>query len=255
MQVYTHTRHKAIPRAARNTYRLGGKQHVPKEPLHFLLSVPCIWIYSSESRAQIIDSLGARVYIYRAAAVAVYQKFFRSPRRQFRMELVLFKFNEKRGSDCDKFRIRWRGNICIGKKASFDIHATFCSPPLFVCCATGRGGGAHRAKLGDRAQRVALATNSSRVHLVLLSESWAENKPCKLLFLFHSKPLTGVKFVLNTPRNSDQHFIPVNNFLLSHWQTRSTVNNVVIHLITRELINLNFQSSLEQLAGSATSQN
>jgi predicted DNA-binding protein (UPF0251 family) len=79
--------------------------HVPKEALHFPLSVPRIWIYSSESRAN--NRLSAQVYLSSCCCWCggCVPKIVPAPIS----EHVLFKFNEKEAARlCDKFRIRWR---------------------------------------------------------------------------------------------------------------------------------------------------
>jgi hypothetical protein len=132
--------------------------HVPKEALHFPLSVPRIWIYSSESRAN--NRLSAQVYLSSCCCCwcgGCVPKIVPAPIS----EHVLFKFNEKEAARlCDKFRIRWRGRdeaIFALERKRLLIHATFCSPPLFVWAGAHRKREtARRAKLCDRAQRAAL---------------------------------------------------------------------------------------------------
>lgn len=86
-------------------------------------------------------------------------------------ELVLFKFNEKRLRQVPN-KMESEAIFALERKRLL-IHVTFCSPPLFVC-----SGMYWRCALTERerpsTKSRSLATNSSCVHLVLLSESWAE---------------------------------------------------------------------------------
>ena len=175
--------------------------HVPKEALHFPLSVPRIWIYSSESRAN--NRLSAQVYLSRCCCWCggCVPKIVPAPIS----EHVLFKFNEKEAARlCDKFRIRWRERdeaIFALERKRLLIHATFCSPPLFVCAGAHRKREtARRAKLCDRAQRAALLQLIPPVYILFCFRKVGRrtnHANCCSFLSPLSKPLTGVKFGLN----------------------------------------------------------